>query len=429
MKKRLLKLLPLAAFFFMPTVALAAASNPDIDSFSRDALTAFIGLASVASVFFLVRGGYLYITSTGNPKTLEEAKKTIKQALIGLVIVIGASVLSSLLNSAMSTPAPGTSGVAISLSPIAPAASGGSLVQIIIDTFFGVLQNVITTATKPIFDGIAWFFTNTPSLVTNSVIFNFWLTMVGITDSLFVLVIALLGFHVMSASTFGFEELSLKELLPRIALAFVGANTSIFLIDWVISLCQVMINALLNSTGGLGKAWIITAFDPSVFLSDKTALVTLIFMIIFLLLAVFLIIFYIGRLMLLAFGVVMSPLICLLWLIPKFSDMAANAASAYLVTIFSLFIHVVLIQLASAFITIPGQSGENPVASILVGIALFVLLLKSTSSAMYLFLSSQTMAAGKAGWHGFTNLMTSKTETAKTEGSRNNAGQQGAKTV
>jgi hypothetical protein len=40
-------------------------------------MTALIILASIATVFFLVRGGYLYITSTGNPVALEEAKKTI----------------------------------------------------------------------------------------------------------------------------------------------------------------------------------------------------------------------------------------------------------------------------------------------------------------------------------------------------------------
>ncbi|HOX40950.1 MAG TPA: hypothetical protein PK263_02030 [bacterium] len=394
-KKLLPKLLLSVAFLLVPGTAFAA-SNPEVASFTHDSMIAFISLASVASIFFLIRGGYLYITSTGNSTTLEEAKKTIKQALIGLVIVIGASVLASLLDSAMTQPADNTTGAAINMSPIQPAASGGSLIQIIIDTFFGILQNIIQTSTKPIFESIAWFLTNTPILSTNSVVFNFWLTMVGITDSLFVLVIALLGFHVMSASTFGFEELSLKELLPRIALAFVGASTSIFLIDWIISLCQTLIHALLSATGGLGQAWIITAFDPAVFLSGNTALVTLIFMIIFILLAVFLLIFYIARLMLLAFGAVISPLVCLIWLIPKFSDMAGSAVRAYFVTIFSLFIHVVLIQLASAFITIPGQSGENPVASILVGIALFVLLLKSTSMAVYLFLSSQATGGVKA---------------------------------
>jgi len=82
-----------------------------------------------------------------------------------------------------------------------------------------------------VLNGISAFLTNTPALSTNSVVFNFWLVMMGITNSLFAIVIALLGFQVMSASTFGFEELTLKEILPRIGLAFLLANTSIFLID------------------------------------------------------------------------------------------------------------------------------------------------------------------------------------------------------
>lgn len=405
MKKTLQKLLLLVGVFLLAPTNVYAASNSEVANFSHEALVAFIGLASVATVFFLVRGGYLYITSTGNPAMLDEAKKTIKQALIGLVIVIGAGVFSSLLDSAITQPAPGAVGTAISMSPIEPAAANGSLTQIIVDAAFGFMQNIVISATKPIFDSIAWFLTSTPPLASNSVVFNFWLTMVGITDSLFVLVIALLGFHVMSASTFGFEELSLKELLPRIALAFVGANTSIFLIDWLVSLCQVLINALLSETGGLGQAWIINALDPAVVFNNGTALITMIFMIIFIILAVALLIFYICRLMLIALGAVMSPLICLIWLVPSLSDMASSAFRGYLVTIFIMFFHVVIIQLASAFLTVPGQVGNNPVTSILIGIALFVVLLKSTSMSMYIVLSSQVSAGVKVMGRQIMNVL------------------------
>ena len=199
----------------------------------------------------------------------------------------------------------------------------------LLDAISGFLQNIVQSATKPIIDGITWFFTNTPSLATNSVVFNFWLVILGITDSLFAIVIALLGFRIMSASTFGFEEMSLKEMLPRIALAFVMANTSIFLIDWVIQLCQVMINAVIHATGGLGQAWILNAFNPAAIVSGSTAVVTLIFMIIFVVLAVVLLLFYISRLMILSFGAVISPLVCLLWLVPRFTDFAENCINIY----------------------------------------------------------------------------------------------------
>ncbi len=407
-KKLIFKLLFAAMIVLMPATAFAA-SNSEVANYTSDTLTALIVLASIATVFFLVRGGYLYITSTGNPATLEEAKRTIRQALIGLIIVIGAGVFSSLLNSAMTQPSSNAVGTALNLNPIVPAAQSGSLAQILLDAISGFLQNIVQSVTKPIMDGITWFLTSTPALSTNSVVFNFWLVIVGITDSLFAIVIALLGFHVMSASTFGFEELTLKELLPRIALSFVAANTSIFLIDWLISLCQTLVHAVLNATGGLGQAWILNAFNPATLVSGTTALITLIFMVVFVILAVVLLLFYISRLMLLAFGAVISPLVCLLWLVPQFTDFAENAISVYLITIFVLFVHVVIIQLASAFLTIPGQSGTNPIISILIGIAMLSILLKSTAVGIQLALSSKVTGSVKKMSGQIINVISSNT--------------------
>lgn len=387
MKKLLIKigiLIPL----LLPSVAFAA-SNPDVDRFASDAMSVILALAGTAVVFFLVRGGYLYITSSGDPAALDDAKRTIRNALIGLTIVIAAAFMSNLLTQSLEQSATGGSATALQLAPIEPQAQTGTLTQILLDAVSGFLQNIIGSVTKPILNGIIWFLTSTPSLSNNSVVFNFWLIMVGITDSLFAVAIALLGFRVMSASSFGFEDVPLKELLPKIGLAFLLANTSIFWIDWVIELCQTLVNAVLNATGGLSSAWIINAFDPAALLSGTTALITLIFAIIFILLAVVLLIFYISRLMILAFGAAISPLLCLLSLSSKMSDFVGNAIKIYLVTIFTVFLHVVIIQLASAFLTVPGQIGENPIIGILVGVALFSVLLKSTSVTVQLAMSSQ----------------------------------------
>ncbi len=387
MKKLIFKigiLLPL----LLPSIAFAA-SNPDVDHFASDAMTVILALAGIAVVFFIVRGGYLYITSTGDPIALEDAKRTIRNALIGLVIVIAAAFMSNLLSQSLTESSTGGSATALQLEPIAPTEQTGTLTQILLDAVSGFLQNIIGSVTKPILNGIIWFLTSTPSLSTNSVVFNFWLIIVGITDSLFAVAIALLGFRVMSASSFGFEDVPLKELLPRIGLSFLLANTSIFWIDWIIELCQVMVNTVLNATGGISSAWIINAFDPAALLSGTTALITLIFAILFILLAVVLLIFYISRLMILAFGAVISPLVCLLSLSSKMSDLVGNAVKIYIVTIFTVFLHVVIIQLASAFLTVPGQVGENPIIGILVGVALFSVLLKSTSVTVQLAMSSQ----------------------------------------
>lgn len=292
--------------------------------------------------------------------------------------------------------------------PIEPVAPEGGLTQVLMDAIASLLQNVIQSATKPITDAILGFLTSTPALATNSVIFNFWLVIVGITDALFALLIAILGFQFMSASTFGFEELELKQLLPRIGLAFLGANTSIFMIDWTIKLVNTLISAVLNATGGLNQAWIANAFDPASLSLEQIAFITLIFMLLFVILSVVLLLFYITRLITLALGAVLAPLVFLLWALPKFSDFAEISARTYLTTIFSLFIHVVVIQLAAAFLTLPEQVGANPLISILVGVGLLLTLLKTQSFMIQLmFYNSGRSLIKKVGGQ-VMNVMSSK---------------------
>lgn len=353
--------------------------NPEVAAFTSTALVNLTLLASLFASFFLVKGGYLYLTSHGDPKVLEGAKKTLTNALIGLVLVLSANSFVSFLNGAFTASTIPAATESVSLTPIEPVAPEGGLTQVLMDAIGSLLQNIVQSATKPITDAILSFLTTTPELVTNSVVFNFWLVIVGITNSLFVLLVALLGFQFMSATTFGFEELELKKLLPRIGLAFLGANMSLFLIDWVVRLANVLVNALLHATGGLNQAWITNAFDPAHLSLDQIAFITLIFMILFVILAVVLLLFYITRLITIALGAVVSPLIFLLWAVPKFSDFAEIAARSYLTTIFSIFVHVIVIQLAAAFLTLPGQSGTNSLMSILVGVGLLLTLLKTQS--------------------------------------------------
>lgn len=353
--------------------------NPEIATFTANTLNTLTLLASLLASLFLIKGGYLYITSSGKPDALESAKKTIRNALIGLILVLSANTLVSLLQGALTTPSVSLTNNVQVLTPIEPVEPEGGLTQVLLDAIGSLLQNIIQSATKPITDAILGFLTTTPTLATNSVVFNFWLVIVGIADALFALLIAVLGFQFMSGSTFGFEELELKQLLPRIGLAFLGANTSIFLIDWIIGLVNVLIHAVLNATGGLNQAWITNAFDPASLSLEQIAFITLIFMILFVVLAVVLLLFYITRLITIALGAVLSPLLFLLWALPKFSDFAEISARTYLTTIFSLFVHVVVIQLAAAFLTLPGQVGSNSLISILVGIGLLLTLLKTQS--------------------------------------------------
>ena len=89
--------LPLA----FPDIALAQSSGDigQVQSFIRNVIQAIAGLAGLIATGFFVVGGFGYITSSGNPETLERSKRTILFSGIGLAITIGAFVLSNIVSS------------------------------------------------------------------------------------------------------------------------------------------------------------------------------------------------------------------------------------------------------------------------------------------------------------------------------------------
>ncbi len=147
---------------------------------------------------------------------LRECQKTIRNAIIGLVIVLGASLFVSVLSNSFNQVSQSTNSGVINISQIETVKPTDGLTQVLIDAVSGFMQNIVQSATKPIVDGIIGYLTSTPDLLSNSVILKFWTVILGITDSLFVLVVALLGLHFMSAGALGFEEIELRHMLPRI---------------------------------------------------------------------------------------------------------------------------------------------------------------------------------------------------------------------
>ena len=404
------------SLLLIPTTVYAAMPG-DLTSFTTSTLSIITLIAIAASGFFLVRGGYTYITSTGKPEALEQAKQTIRNAILGLVVVLAAGVMISTLQGALNpvTDQPTETGVA--LTQITAVKPSDGLTQILLDAVSGFLQNIVESGTKPIINGIITFLATTPSLLQNSVVKNFWLVSVGIVDSLFILVIALIGLQVMSATTFGFEELELKQILPRIGLAFLGANVSLFLADYVVLACNVLVKTVLDATGGLHQAWFVNTATPVSIATAAAPIILLAFLLIFLIVSIVLLFMYIGRLILISLGAVLSPFIFLMWAFPKFSDMAEMAARTYVANVFTIFIHVVVIQLASSYLTLPGNT-NNSLLSIAVGIGLLLTLLKIPSILMFLVFSSFRSGSIRKIGYQILNVITSpssnKNQQAKT---------------
>lgn len=385
--------------------ALAMNSPPEILEFTGNTLNIITMIATAAAVFFLIRGGYLYITSTGNPEVLDQAKKTIRNAVIGLILVLGAGVIISIFNNAL--PGGGTSaGQSISMPSITTTKPTDGLTQVLIDAVTAFLQNIIESATKPIVDGAMGFLTSTPSLLNNSVIMNFWLVCVGIVDSLFIIAVALIGLQVMSATSFGFEDVDVRQVLPRVGLAFIGANVSLFLADYAIVACNALVSAVLNSTGGLNHAWVADAVNPATLISGTTPLIILVFLILFLIVSIVLLLMYISRLIIISVGAVLSPFVFLLLVLPKTADMAEAAIRSYLVTVFTVFVHVIIIQLSASYLTLPGNS-NNSLISISVAIGLFFVLMKVPSLMMQLVMHTTNNGMVKKLGGQIINVMSS----------------------
>jgi hypothetical protein len=222
----------------------ASAASNVIQSYVTPVMAIMITLASLAVAFFLINSGIHYMSSAGNPEKLDHAKRVIKNALIGLVIVIAAATLTAILSHALGGSGPSASEKLPSMTTIQPAPTQNGLTDALINGITGLLKNIVESGAKPFLDALTYFTHSTPLMSANSGVFNLWLAVVAIADGLFVLVVALLGFHVMSFSSLGLEEIEIKHMLPKLALVFLLVNTSIFAIDAIIGLSNMMITAI-----------------------------------------------------------------------------------------------------------------------------------------------------------------------------------------
>ena len=342
-------------------------------------------LASIACVFFIINGGYLYMTSAGKPDTLEHAKRVMRNALIGLVIVLGAATLTSILTNAYGAPAAGTAATLPSLQPIPPENVSNGLVDVLIKAVTGLLNNIIQAVATPFLGALDYFTKSTPLMASNPSVFNLWLAIVGITDVLFIIVLALIGFHVMSAATFGFDEIEFKHLLPRIGLVFLLLNTSIFAIDGIIELSNALITAI-GKLSGASTVW--KTLTLVVKESGGQGVAALLMMLAFLIFSVFLLVYYVLRLVTLFIGAVLSPLVILVWLIPGFRDFSETAIKTYITTIFVLFVHVIILLLSASLFTGMASVGPNQIPdtliSMVIGLATVLALLKTQAAMVQL---------------------------------------------
>ncbi len=78
------------------SMEIAKRSLPEIIGIIIQAILAFLG---VAFLILIIYGGYLWMLARGNEQQVEKAKNIIKNALIGLIVVLAAWAITFFLMS------------------------------------------------------------------------------------------------------------------------------------------------------------------------------------------------------------------------------------------------------------------------------------------------------------------------------------------
>jgi len=82
------------AFYLLAAVPITEVANAatirGFDNLFSNLITAVLALAGIALFLMLTVGGFRYITSGGDPKATEAARKTLTFAILGLVLVASA---------------------------------------------------------------------------------------------------------------------------------------------------------------------------------------------------------------------------------------------------------------------------------------------------------------------------------------------------
>ncbi len=99
MKKAILLNSLFITALLVPSVAFAQTADvAKIESFIKNIIQILVTLSGLVAAGFFVMGGLGYITSTGNPESLDRSKKTLVYSGVGLAIVFGAFVLTNIVS-------------------------------------------------------------------------------------------------------------------------------------------------------------------------------------------------------------------------------------------------------------------------------------------------------------------------------------------
>ncbi|OYW84060.1 hypothetical protein B7Z17_04685, partial [Candidatus Saccharibacteria bacterium 32-49-10] len=120
------------------------------------------GLGGLVAVFFIIQAGYMYMTSSGKPDQMEQAKDVLKKAILGLVIILAAITLTTILTSAYGTPNNPANATLPSLEAIQEEEQSNGFLDMVVKAITGVLSQIVNAIASPFLDALDFFTTSTP---------------------------------------------------------------------------------------------------------------------------------------------------------------------------------------------------------------------------------------------------------------------------
>ncbi len=85
----------------IPNINLPLLGGGRFNTFAAYIVNILLSVTGIIAVLFLIWGGFRYITSAGNDEVAESAKKTIQNAIIGLVIIILSYTIITIIANAL----------------------------------------------------------------------------------------------------------------------------------------------------------------------------------------------------------------------------------------------------------------------------------------------------------------------------------------
>lgn len=85
-----------------PSTGLNCSAGTNVNQLIRTVINWALGITFAIAVLFLIIGGFWYITAGGNEEQADKGKKTIINALIGVVVIILSYVIVNVVSNLVS---------------------------------------------------------------------------------------------------------------------------------------------------------------------------------------------------------------------------------------------------------------------------------------------------------------------------------------